>query len=164
MVPRIPIRKAALRVRIVEAPRKAPRVRIMIAKLAHRAKPAPLDPELLDPDYVARKIIVHAFLYYVLDAPVISDHEYDRYCCHVADNWDDLHPDRQWALGSPRDIRSTGYHVKFSSMAVGAALNHHKYATGELLESPRLNDPRWQRRKKDGVHYLTTAFHFDRDN
>lgn len=119
-------------------------------------KPAPLDPKFLPPDYVARKVIINAFLYYVLDAPVISDYEYDRFSRYVADYWDDLHPDRQWACGSADQIRASGHHIKFSSMAVGAALNYHKYNTGQQLWSWPYGHPVW-RVRRNGTSFVTCA-------
>lgn len=121
-----------------------------------RFLPAPLDPAFLPPDYVARKVIINAFLYYVLDAPVIPDSEYDRFANYVADHWDELHPDRKWALGSAEQIRATGYHIKFSSLAVGAALNYHKYNTGEILEDWRHGHPVW-RVRRNGTSFVTVA-------
>lgn len=114
------------------------------------------DDSLLPADYLARKVIIHSYLYYVLDRPIISDAEYDRLCAIVAKRWSELHPDRQWALGSPELIRSTGHHVKFSSAAVGAALNYHKYNTGELLVS---YPSRVWRLRKNGTAFVTTSIH-----
>lgn len=113
-----------------------------------------VDVSLLSADYLARKVIVHSFLYYVLDAPVISDGEYDRLCLIVAKRWGELHADRQWALGSPDQIRATGHHIKFSSHAVAAALNYHKYNTGEILR----NYPTaiWHERR-NGTSFVTAA-------
>jgi NAD-dependent DNA ligase len=113
-----------------------------------------LRDDVQSPDYAARRVIIHAFLYYVMDAPLISDGEYDRLSQYVAKNFDALDPDRQWALGSAEEIRSSGYHIKFSSASVGAALNFHKYATGQnLREYP---EDVWQVRR-NGTRYVTVA-------
>lgn len=132
------------------------RVRLILPTKRLRVLPATLDPKELPPDYIARKVIINAFIYYVLDAPVIFDYEYDRFSKYVADNWDDLDPDRQWACGSADEIRSSGHHIKFSSMAVGAALNYHKYNTGEMLESWRHGHPVW-RVRRNGTSFVTTS-------
>lgn len=132
---------------------KEKRVRIVKPE---RGKFVDDDSSLLSADYLARKVIIHSFLYYVLDRPIISDHEYDRLCAIVAKRWNELHPDRQWALGSPELIRSSGHHVKFSSAAVGGALNYHKYNTGELL----VNYPnKYWRLRKNGTAFVTTSIH-----
>lgn len=135
------------RVRVVE---RVERVRIKEKVERVRVK----DGGIWTPDYIARTIIVQAYLYYVLDAPTMSDGEWDKRAKYVADNWDELHPDRKWALGSPDAIRATGHHIKFSSHAAGAALNHHKYATGEVLE---IWDDEWRFRKRDGCQFVTTT-------
>lgn len=93
--------------------------------------------EQITPDLAARKIIVAAYLYYVLDQPQMSDGEYDQLSLFVAENWDQLHPDRQWALGSPQDVRAGGSHVKFSSIAVGCA--YQKLADANI--EPRFPPP-----------------------
>lgn len=103
-------------------------------------------------DYAARMVIIHAFLYYVMDSPIISDERYDKLSKFVSRNWDELSPDRQWACGSPRDIWSSGYHIKFSSHAVSAALNFLKYKTGEMYEN--YHEDVW-RAKKNGTRYVT---------
>lgn len=108
---------------------------------------------VLEPDFAARKIIVAAFLYYVMDSPTMSDAEYDRLSKIVADGWDEISKDRQWALGDPDTIRNKGNHIRFSSHAVGAALNHHKYKTGVVREDPR----EWWKERRDGVRYVTCA-------
>lgn len=108
-----------------------------------------------NPDYCARRVIVHSFLYYVFDAPIISDHAYDWLVRVCVDKWDELHPDRQWALRSPGIIRSTGARVRYSSQAVGAALNYHKYNTGEIYANYR--EDQWLHRKKDGVCFVTAG-------
>ena len=112
-----------------------------------------INAEREDPDFVARRVIIHAYLYYVLDAPLISDAVYDRMVTLVAKGWDELSPDRQWALGSAEQIRVTGHHIKFSSLAAGAALNYHKYAVGEMLEVPH---DAWKERR-DGTRFVTTS-------
>ena len=112
------------------------------------------DPHMT-PDYAARKLIVAAFCYYVIDDPIMTDATYDRYSQYVADHWDELSEDRRWALRSAKDVRSTGYHIWFSLMAAGAALNYHKYRTGEFL----IIDDRSIKTSRDGVKYVTTSCH-----
>lgn len=115
----------------------------------------PLDNERVLPesgDLLARRLLIHAFLYYVMDAPIISDDEYDALSRKVAKRWDDLTLDRQWACGSAEEIRSSGAHCRFSSHCVGAALNYIKYKTGQMFYS--YDDGLWRLRKSDGCRYV----------
>jgi NAD-dependent DNA ligase len=57
--------------------------------------------EEVAPDLAARPVIMAAYAYYVYDGPITDDAEYDKLCKYVADHWDELHPDQEWALGSP---------------------------------------------------------------
>lgn len=131
------------------------RVMPKVAKVAARVMPRARSEDEDNPDWCARRVIIHAFLYYVLDASIISDNAYDRLVRIAADNWDKLSPDRQWALRSPEDIRSTGSRIRYSSYAVAAALNFHKYNTGEIYDNYRSDQ--WRHRKADNVSYVTAG-------
>lgn len=72
-------------------------------------------------DLAARRVIAAAYAYYVLDRPIMDDARYDRLAGFVADNWAELALERQWALGSPEELRASGHHIRFSSAAVYAA-------------------------------------------
>lgn len=99
------------------------------------------------PDLAGRRIIVAAYCYYVLDDPVMTDAEYDKLSQYVADNWDALDPDRQWALGNPDSTRAGGSHIKFSRRAVSAALGR---------EQPLAMPLDWKFDKTHG-HYVTAV-------
>lgn len=63
-----------------------------------------------------------ALLYYGAGKPVASDAEFDGWCKRLAKNWDKLDRFRQWQLGSPEEIRTSGFHVKVTwAVAYGAA-------------------------------------------
>lgn len=113
----------------------------------------------LTPDYAARKVIVAAFLYYVLDSPQMNDARYDRLSEYVADHWDELHGDRRWALRDPASIRAGGSHIWFSMLAAGAALNAYKYQTGKSM----LIDHKSIKKTKKGQPYVTTHCQVYRD-
>jgi hypothetical protein len=72
-------------------------------------------------DLWARQIVVASLLYYRHDHSFMSDHEFDHICQRVAGAWSGLTPARQFMLGSPGEIRASGYHVKVTTMAEGAA-------------------------------------------
>jgi hypothetical protein len=61
-----------------------------------------------------------AYCYYVLDAPIMDDSEYDKLSRDVVKHWRELDDDLQWALGNPNDTRSSGSHFKYSSRVVHA--------------------------------------------
>lgn len=106
----------------------------------------------ISPSLAARRAIVGAFCYYVLDDPIYSDAEWDRYCSQAASNWELLTADEQWSLGSPEEIRASGYHIRFSQRALAGALDAY-----ELHHGSR---PDWfpQRWRMDGKRkYLTAA-------
>lgn len=106
-------------------------------------------------DLVGRKVIVAAFLYYMLDTPSMSDAQYDRMSQFVADYWDQLSPDRQWCMRDPDQTRASGSHFRFTSLAASAALNRYKYITGEHLGWHP--DMEWRKRKRDGCSYITLS-------
>lgn len=105
-------------------------------------------------DLAARKVIVAAFCYYVLDDPIMSDGRYDKLSQFVAKHWDDLHPDRRWALGSARDTRAGGSHIKYSVYAANAALSAYRVKTGR--PAFRIDVRRWRETSK-GRRYATAV-------
>ena len=105
----------------------------------------------MSPDLAARRVIVAAYAYYVLDQPVMDDAEYDRLSRYVARNWDDLDEDRQWALDTPEQTRSSGSHIFFPTIAVAAC---YRELDRQGIR-PRLPFPgRWKVSKK-GRRYVT---------
>ncbi|SRR6266705_6276160 len=75
----------------------------------------------MTPDLAARKILVAAYIYYVLDDNVMTDDEYDQLSIYVADNWAELHPTRQFCCGDPESTKASGSHFKFTVLCVSAA-------------------------------------------
>lgn len=105
----------------------------------------------MSPDLAARKVIVAAYCYYVLDEPVMDDAEYDRLSRYVARHWDELDRDRQWALDTPEAIASSGAHIYFAVIAVDAA--HTLLASMNIR--PRHPYPTKWRETKKGRRYVT---------
>lgn len=105
----------------------------------------------MTPDHVARNVIVASYCYYVLDHPIMDDGEYDALCQYVAANWEQLEPDRKWALGDPESIKASGFHIKYSSYAVAAAGEKYKE---KYLDYPSFYPKYWQYRE-DGCRYIT---------
>lgn len=110
------------------------------------------EDKALVPDLAGRKLLVAAFLYYVMDSPTMSDHEYDMMSIYVADNWDQLSDVRKWACGDADSTRASGAHFKFSVYNVDAALYqlHSRFMTpGEYHAF------NWK--EENGLRYITTA-------
>lgn len=74
-------------------------------------------------DLCARKVLMASFLYYSLDVSAVPDGTYDEWCRRLSDNWDDLDRYRQWQLGSPEELLTSGYHVKITYATIGGALS-----------------------------------------
>lgn len=120
-------------------------------RVRRNEQPGLFSEDDLTPDLAARRVIVAAYAYYVLDQPIMSDAAYDRLSKYVANNWDELDRDRQWALDTPEDTRAGGSHIFFSQIAVGACYR-------ELInrgKRPRFPFPtKWKQTKK-GRRYVT---------
>ncbi|WP_316172951.1 DNA ligase LigA-related protein [Bradyrhizobium sp. SZCCHNRI2049] len=109
----------------------------------------------MNADLAARKLIVAAYIYYCLDHNIMSDHEYDALSNFVADHWDELDPVRQWQLGSPEQIRASGFHILYTVLAVDAARQAFHEHTGRY---PHQRIPgRWKRNKELGLRYVTSS-------
>lgn len=74
-------------------------------------------------DLVARKVLCLSLLYYSLDISLVPDHEFDKMCKRLSEEWDDLRPFRQWQLEPREDIRASGFHVKITPAALHAAIH-----------------------------------------
>lgn len=72
-------------------------------------------------DLCARQIVVASLLYYRHDHSFMPDHEFDHMCQRVAGAWSGLSQLRKFMLGSPGEIRASGYHVKVTMFAEDAA-------------------------------------------
>lgn len=72
-------------------------------------------------DLCARQIVVASLLYYRHDHSFMTDETFDLMCRRVAGAWSGLDPVRQFMLGSPGEIRGSGYHVKVTHAAENAA-------------------------------------------
>lgn len=87
----------------------------LFADLPRRPK---VEPQL---DLWARQIVVASLLYYRHDHSFMTDTDFDAMCREVAGSWQHLSPVRQFMLGSPGEIRASGYHVKVTHAAENGA-------------------------------------------
>jgi hypothetical protein len=109
----------------------------------------------LVPDLAARKIIVAAYMYYVLDDGPMSDHEYDAMSKYVAEHWDQLDPVRQWQLGDPGSTAAGGSHFKFTVMSVGAARELFWKRNKRCSDYPYPH--KWKTDKQMKLRYVTAV-------
>ena len=63
-------------------------------------------------ELTARRVIATSIAYYGLDVSLVEDTEFDLWCKRLNDEWDDLSEHTQWKLGTPEEIRASGYHIK----------------------------------------------------
>jgi hypothetical protein len=109
----------------------------------------------LNPDLAARKIIVAAYCYYVLDDGPMTDHEYDAMSKYVAEHWDQLSPERQWQLGDPVATAAGGSHFKFTVLAVDASRTLFRERNKRLPDYPYPH--KWKTDRKMKLRYVTAV-------
>ena len=81
-------------------------------------------------DHAARLILMSCYLYYYCDSPVLNDGDFDSLCLYVAEHWAELTDLRKYQLGSPEQIKTSGFHVKLSSMACEGSVSWHEAIKG----------------------------------
>lgn len=74
----------------------------------------------LSTEAVARKAICASIAYYGLDESLVPDHTFDAWCQRLHDEWDDLSRVTQWKLGDPHSISASGFHIRVSTLDLGA--------------------------------------------
>lgn len=107
-------------------------------------------------DLIARKVLMTSFLYYSLDELLVSDEQYDKWCKRLSKRWYKLDRIRQWQLGSPEEIRTTGYHVKVTHSTIGGALAW-MMKKKMYKNRPVLYNKEWNYSKRYQVQYLTAS-------
>ena len=82
------------------------------------------NPNMLVPYY-----LMHSYLYYEMNEPIISDTEYDELCRELKDKWDSVEHFHKHLIDVNSLGAGTGYQVKYNNriaMASVALLNKHK--------------------------------------
>ncbi|WP_439357721.1 DNA ligase LigA-related protein [Bradyrhizobium sp. DASA03007] len=102
-------------------------------------------------DLCARQIVVASLLYYRHDHSFMSDHDFDDMCRRVAGAWSGLDPVRQFMLGSPGEIRASGFHVKVTAFAENAAYAWMRQSRVQPSQVGRINN--WTFEKKFNLHW-----------
>lgn len=64
--------------------------------------------------------LIHSYLYYVLDAPVVSDSTFDLIVSRLAAEWDDIeHPHKSLI---DRSLLKSGFYLAYPPIVIGSAL------------------------------------------
>lgn len=105
-------------------------------------------------DLIARKVLMASFLYYSLDISIVPDEVFDKWCVTIGDRWDELDRHRQWQLGSAKEIRASGFHVKLTRAVIGGALSW-LMAENRYPNTPIVYTKPWNHSKRYRVDWLT---------
>jgi NAD-dependent DNA ligase len=76
-----------------------------------------------EPNQMLSWWLVHCFLYYVADQPVLRDSQFDKLTKKLLEHWDQVdHPHKE--LVTLDDLKAgTGFAIKYPKMVEGAAWN-----------------------------------------
>ena len=74
------------------------------------------NPNMLVPYY-----LIHSFLYYEKDDPIIGDEEYDRICKMLYDVYDTVKHHHKHLINKDSLLAGTGYHLQYNARIEGAA-------------------------------------------
>lgn len=75
----------------------------------------------MENNYLVPLYLVHSYLYYVLDKPIIPDSEFDKICKALFEKWDVIdHPHKK--LINKESLKAgTGYYLKYPLRVIGSA-------------------------------------------
>jgi hypothetical protein len=113
-------------------------------------------PSTADLDWYARRIVVASYLYYRHDVSMMTDGEFDGICQDVADHWSRLEPIRKFMLGSPGEVRASGFHVKVTMFAESAAFSWMN-ANRQIGNEAKGPITEWNFDKTHHVHWAGVA-------
>ena len=75
------------------------------------------NPNMLVPYY-----LMHSYLYYEMDEPIISDIEYDELCRELKEKWDSVEHFHKHLVDVQSLGAGTGYQVKYNKRIASAAI------------------------------------------
>lgn len=107
-------------------------------------------------DFIVRRVIMSAWLYYECNVNVVSDGQYDEWSNIVADNWDRVDPFRKKQMGSPDEIRSSGSHIKHTSLSTDGAMSWYKSLNPDTNFS-QISKDRWKFCEDLGCYYINSS-------
>lgn len=111
----------------------------------------------LEADFKARQCVMASMLYYGLDVSFMPDTEYDKCATFVAEHWKLLTPLRQWMVGKPEDITTSGFRVKVTLLAANASVEWMILHKIPMPSKPPITITRpWRHDKRQGLRYLHT--------
>lgn len=143
------------------APSNSPKGKLVLSKKT------PYTPRISQPflqpgvgiDHAARFVIMSALLYYRFNTQIMSDAQYDELSERIAARWDELNDLRHWQLGSPEEVRTSGYHIKVTYAGITGAASWVKIERKEDLPIYEVlgNPKRWEYSKEHSVTWLTAG-------
>ena len=75
------------------------------------------NPNMLVPYY-----LMHSYLYYVMNEPIISDIEYDELCKELKDKWDSVEHYHKHLIDKQSLGAGTGYQLEYNKRIENGAL------------------------------------------
>mgnify|MGYP003681233467 FL=1 len=66
--------------------------------------------------------LMHSYLYYEMDEPIISDIEYDELCKQLKDKWDSVEHFHKHLVDVQSLGAGTGYQLKYNNRIASAAI------------------------------------------
>jgi len=75
------------------------------------------NPNMLVPYY-----LMHSYLYYVMNEPIISDMEYDELCKELKDKWDSVEHYHKHLIDKQSLGAGTGYQLQYNKRIEHGAL------------------------------------------
>ena len=75
------------------------------------------NPNMLVPYY-----LMHSYLYYVMNEPIISDMEYDELCKELKDKWDSVEHYHKHLIDKQSLGAGTGYQLEYNKRIEHGAL------------------------------------------
>lgn len=66
--------------------------------------------------------LMHSYLYYEMDEPIISDIEYDELCRELKEKWDSVEHFHKHLVDVHSLGAGTGYQVKYNNRIASAAI------------------------------------------
>lgn len=101
--------------------------------------------------FAARKIVMSAYLYYRCDLNILPDSEYDTLVNLVTAHWKELPPIFQYQLGSPEELRSSGFHILVTPYSEAGARQWYRDETKQPVLFPVIEV--WQKNNEFGCHF-----------
>jgi len=82
-----------------------------------------VEPKIYDknPNMLVPYYLMHSYLYYKEDSPIISDGEYDSICKRLHSEWDNVEHFHKHLIDKEMLIAGTGYTLEYPNRVIDAA-------------------------------------------